>query len=156
MVPTRASPRWRTQRRTAVTHAPTTRGPIVPYTISAYIAQTGHNHPGPFWKPAELGLHSITDTGGVVRKPTTGTGTNEVINPNFPAQMFRTIYIVVPNAGTESAPAIPTTPINLKTPFSATGWLCTSTKAAADLKSYGFVSLGSSCGTLTDEFLTFG
>lgn len=124
---------------------------LYPYAISADIAQTVDGHATSIWKPAELGMHEIN---GI--KATSGTGTSTVINPKFPTAMWRTIYIVVPNAGTESAPAIPTTPINLNTPFSATGWLCTSTKAQADLLSYGFTSLGSACGTLTDEFLTYG
>jgi hypothetical protein len=38
---------------------------------------------------------------------------------------------------------------------STPGWLCQST-AQTDLKNYGFTTLGPSCGSVTDEQLTFG
>jgi hypothetical protein len=130
------------------------------YSVADYIAQTAEGHSSSIWQPAELGLHSVTDTGGTARFPTSGTGTTEHINPSFPAQLWITIYDVVPNAGTESAPAIPTTPVNLQKVFDANsgttkGWLCQST-ALTDLKSYGFTGLGTNCGSITDEFLTYG
>lgn len=35
--------------------------------------------------------------------------------------------------------------------FGASGWLCSSSAAQADLASYGFLSIGSSCGSYTQQ-----
>ena len=70
----------------------------------------------------------------------------------FPATYIRGLYFVALNAGTASAPAVPTTPINL-VPFlgqgNATGWIC-GTAAATDIKHYGFAT-ASNCGALTGQ-----
>ncbi len=144
---------------------------IVPYAISAYIAQTGHQHSGKFWKPAELGIHRVTDSNGVAAaaiKSAPGGGSageREEINPSFPAQLWRTIYDVVPNAGTAAAPAVPTAPINLQTLFgngaNTRSWFCHGNGTGPGaLLAYGFTLIGgvnnTGCGVVTDEFLTYG
>ena len=70
----------------------------------------------------------------------------------FPATYIRGLYFVVLNAGTASAPKVPTTPVSL-VPFlgqgNTSGWIC-GTTAATDIKHYGFAT-ASNCGALTGQ-----
>ena len=101
-----------------------------------------------------------------VAKGTGSAGEREEINPNFPTQLWRTIYDVVPNAGTAAAPAVPTTPVNLQPLFgdgstNPGGWFCPGNGTGPGaLIEYGFTLIGGAgnagCGALTDEFLTYG
>jgi hypothetical protein len=139
---------------------------LYPYAISAYIAQTADKHATSIWAPGDLVEHDVTPAtkGAKPVAPVSGTGTNEIINPAFlhTTGLSRTIYAVAPNAGTAAKPAIPTgkfsdlAPVLAPATAKVPGFLCKSTKAAADWKSYGFTSLGPSCGAVTDEQLTFG
>jgi ABC-type phosphate transport system substrate-binding protein len=128
-------------------------GVIAPYSIGDYIAQTGQGNSTSVWQPGPLVVEPLTDDSGNVQAPITGTGTGEVINVNFPEEMWRTLYVVVRNAGTTAAPAIPS---YLDTIFGSSGWFCTSTTAQSILTSYGFSSLGGGCGSVTDESLYYG
>lgn len=126
---------------------------VFPYSIGAYIAQADKGHATSIWAPGDLIMHKIDG-----KSPTANTGTLTQINPSFPIAMFRILYSVVANAGTAAAPAIPTTPQNLKSVFAASsagGWLCQKT-AQADMVSYGFLKLGTGttgCGSVTDSQL---
>jgi ABC-type phosphate transport system substrate-binding protein len=71
----------------------------------------------------------------------------------FGATYIRGLYFVALNAGTATAPKVPTSPVDL-TKFlgqgNATGWICSSTTAKADTAKFGFV-VPSNCGTLTGQ-----
>jgi ABC-type phosphate transport system substrate-binding protein len=70
----------------------------------------------------------------------------------FPATYIRGLYLVTLNAGTASAPKVPTSPIDL-TKFlgqgNSSGWIC-GTTAATDIKNFGFAT-ASNCGALTGQ-----
>lgn len=132
---------------------------IAPYSIGAFIAQGPSangvgGHATSIWAQGPMGLHSMTDDGGVVQAPTTTTNGQVVINQNFPFELQRTLYDVVRNAGTAANPAIPSG--SLTSIFGPSGWACTNSTAQGDLVSYGFYSLGANCGSLTDSFLIYG
>ena len=70
----------------------------------------------------------------------------------FPATYIRGLYFVTLNAGTASAPKVPTSPIDLTKLLgqgNGTGWVC-STAAATDIKNFGFAT-ASNCGALTGQ-----
>jgi ABC-type phosphate transport system substrate-binding protein len=94
------------------------------------------------------GAEVLGQIGGVA--PTTGTGTNTVINPKFPATFDRILYNVVPfdPATTDHIPGAssPVGGLDLETEFGATGYDCTSSTAKADIKNYGFVTIAD-CGS---------
>jgi len=86
--------------------------------------------------------------------PTTGTGRNTTINPKFPATFDRTLFDVVPFDPNTSDHIPGPEPgkrggVDLEKIFGSSGWACTSKTAKADIKNYGFVSLGSNCGRTT-------
>lgn len=126
---------------------------LFPYSIGDYVAQTGHKHSTSIWKPGDLGMKQIAG-----KAPTVGSGTTMHINTGFPVAMDRILYDVVANAGTAAAPAIPTSPENLKSVFGTSaqkGWICQTT-GQADIVSYGFLKLGTGtagCGSVTDSQL---
>jgi len=70
----------------------------------------------------------------------------------FPATYIRGLYFVTLNAGTASAPKVPTSPIDLTKLLgqgNSTGWIC-GTTAATDIKNFGFAT-ASNCGALTGQ-----
>ncbi|QMU71540.1 hypothetical protein [Streptacidiphilus sp. P02-A3a] len=70
----------------------------------------------------------------------------------FPAAYIRGLYLVTLNAGTASAPKVPTSPIDLTKLLgqgNSTGWIC-GTTAATDIKNYGFAT-AANCGALTGQ-----
>lgn len=70
----------------------------------------------------------------------------------FPSAYYHGEYAVVLNAGTATAPLVPTTPINLVPLLgqnNTLGWIC-GTTAATDIKNYGFVTVAN-CGALTGQ-----
>jgi hypothetical protein len=80
------------------------------------------------------------------------TGTNA-----FPATYIHGEYAVTLNAGTATAPKVPVTPIDLTKLLGQgdkSGWICgasgTSTKAATDIKEFGFATTAN-CGALTGQ-----
>ena len=81
--------------------------------------------------------------------PTVGKGASQKINPKFPATFDRTLFNVVPfdTATSDHIPGKtkPAGGVNLEQIFASNGFDC-GTKAAADIRSYGFVPLGSGCG----------
>jgi ABC-type phosphate transport system substrate-binding protein len=145
---------------------------IFPYSIGDYIAQgtagtegtyNGKNiggHTGPDFGHGVLLLRATTDSTGTLQPPTATNNTSPyanatVINPNFTNELQRTLYDVVRNGGTATAPAFPTTPSYAATALPAifggpgTGWVCTNATAKADIASYGFTNKGANCGALT-------
>jgi hypothetical protein len=75
-----------------------------------------------------------------------------VINPSFTSQLQRTLYDVVRNAGTATAPAFPTSPAyeaSLSAIFGHTGFMCTNATAKSDIASYGFILRAANCGALS-------
>jgi ABC-type phosphate transport system substrate-binding protein len=112
---------------------------IFPYSVADWIAQ----EPG----PAGGGHRTLSSFPGNLNQPQaiSGTspivaGTPDTINTAFSSTFTRTIYNVMPNAGTASAPAIPAGP--LTTMFGPGGAVCSRTFIE---KSYGFLLL-SNCG----------
>jgi ABC-type phosphate transport system substrate-binding protein len=138
---------------------------LFPYAISAYIAQgTATNgvggHSTSIWAHGNLVLNSMTDDNNDLQAPiTTNSSDQPIINPDWVSELQRTIYVVVDNGGTATAPAWPTNSPEasaLQTVFGPSGWLCTNSTAQADVLSYGFTSYGAACGSLTTEELTYG
>lgn len=111
---------------------------IFPYSVAVYLAQTVHGHGA--GTQGNLKLHSVN---GVA--PTTGTGSATKINPAFPYS--RSVYNVVRDNGTTSH--VPTYLRTLLGAGNDTGWICTNATAQADIASYGFLSLGTNCGTVS-------
>jgi hypothetical protein len=103
-----------------------------------------------FWCDVHGGM-TLGSIDGVA--PTTGSGTNTVINTSFPCSgttcYLRTLFNVVP-FDTATADHIPgaTSPrggVNLEPLFGATGFDCANTTAQGDIRAYGFVTLPT-CG----------
>jgi len=136
------------------------------YSIGDYIAQKFHSPTctnsactgtPPCVPAANKDLFSCDQHGTYVLReingaaPTTGSGVNTVINPTFPAAFDRTLFEVVP-FDPNTADHIPGSEsgapggVNLEKIFGHSGWACTSKAAKANIKSYGFVPLGSACG----------
>jgi ABC-type phosphate transport system substrate-binding protein len=133
---------------------------LYPYSIGDFIAQgTAANgvggHASPIWGHGVLAVHAATTTtGGVVEQPTTTNASGQtIINRSYPSELQRTLYNVVRNGGSATAPAFPTTPsyeaTALPALFGPSGWVCTNATAQADILSYGFFNLGRGCGVLT-------
>jgi hypothetical protein len=132
---------------------------VFPYSIGDYIGQGPAangvgGHASSIWAHGPLAVRAMTDTSNVVQQPTsTNTSSQTIINPNYPSSMRRTLFNVVRNGGTATAPAWPTSPAYEATAlpaiFGASGWICTNATAKADIISYGFANLGRNCGALT-------
>jgi ABC-type phosphate transport system substrate-binding protein len=121
---------------------------IYPYSAADWIAQeaapAGGGHANPGFGP------------GVLRRPQSISGIAPITNgspdtisttftTNATTKIFeRDVYNVVPNVGTTSAPAIASGAIT--TFFGPTGVVCSDT---TQIKSWGFLPLGSACGSLT-------
>ena len=134
---------------------------IFPYSIGKYIAEKFHSTTcnnsactpdsnGNVCTPAAgKNLFGCNTHGTMVLKqingvaPTTGTGTGTVINSSFPATFQRTVFEVVPYdpATSDHIPGAtsPVGGVNLEAIFGASGFVCTSSTAKADLKNYGFL-----------------
>src|SRR5262245_50595185 len=134
---------------------------IFPFSVGKYIAERFHSAAcfNATCTPNAAGLRCTPtgtqnlfgcDTHGtmVLKKvsgiaPTTGTGGGTVINSAFPSTFQRTVFEVVP-FDPSTADHIPgaTNPVggvNLEPLFGASGFVCTNTRAQADLKKYGFL-----------------
>jgi ABC-type phosphate transport system substrate-binding protein len=141
---------------------------IFPYSIGNYIAQ-GSNE-GSYdgraiggdatadYGRGPLNLHVFTDGCDCIAPPTVILNTNgysngTAINPSFPSELQSTLYNVVRNGGTASAPVFPSSPAYESTAlpaiFGPSGWICTATTAKQDIASHGFQLLGDSCGALS-------
>ncbi|WP_160312233.1 hypothetical protein [Streptacidiphilus albus] len=103
------------------------------------------------YSPDQHGTLVLQDIDG--KAPLTSTDTINTSGLSaFPATYIRGLYYVTLNAGTASAPAVPTSPINLTALLgqgNATGWIC-GTTAATDIKHFGFAT-ASNCGALTGQ-----
>ena len=118
---------------------------IFPYSVAVWIGQEP--------KPAGGGHATPSSAPGNLKQPQKVNGVSPIsthvnaidtLNTKFTATLTRIVFNVVPNAGTKTSPKIPAGP--LTTIFGKGGFLC---KDTADLKSYGFLPLGSStCGNL--------
>jgi len=134
---------------------------IFPFSIGKYIAERFHsatcfnatctpNGAGLRCTPSGTqNLFGCNTHGTMVLKKingvaaTTGTGGSTVINSAFPSTFQRTVFEVVP-FDPNTADHIPgaTNPVggvNLEPLFGASGFVCTNTRAQADLKKYGFL-----------------
>ena len=131
---------------------------IYPYSIGKFIAESQHSAKclnslctpvrGVICKPKTGQNRFGCDTHGamVLRSinrtaPTTGRGARETINPRFSPAFVRLVNIVVRwTKGTAD-----NLPRYLEGVFGPRGWICTNRTAQADLKAYGFLSLGRAC-----------
>jgi hypothetical protein len=121
---------------------------LYPYSAADWIAQKpataggGHASPG-------FGIGALKEPGKISNVSVITTGTPDTISTAFTTDastkiFTRVVYNVVPNAGTAAAPKIPTGP--LTTIFGPSGVVC---KDTTTIESWGFLSLGSLCGSLT-------
>lgn len=141
---------------------------IFPYSVGKYIAEANHSNKcaNSACTPNASGI-TCTHTPGnnlfgcdthgtmVLKKingtaPTTGTGKNTKINPNFTATFQRTVFEVVPfdPATSDHIPGAtsPVGGVNLEKLFGASGFVCKSTGPAhTDLLNYGFLPIPT-CG----------
>jgi ABC-type phosphate transport system substrate-binding protein len=112
---------------------------VFPYSVAVFLAQTQFGHGA-----GDQGFQVLRSVDGVA--PTAGKTGKLKININFP--YVRYVSNVVRNASTTGRAV----PKYLKKIFGTgtkgTGWICNSSVAAADIKSYGFLPAGSVCGTL--------
>jgi hypothetical protein len=143
---------------------------IFPYSIGDWIAQgaavkgtgaagttgaaTVGGHASSIWGHGNLKLGAVPNSLNVVEQPVvTNSFGQPTINSAWNTTFNRTLYAVVRNGGTATAPKFPTTPAYEATAlpaiFGSTGWVCTNNTAQSDIVGYGFLSLGGNCGTLT-------
>lgn len=128
---------------------------VFPYSIGDYIAQGPATsgvggHATTYWGHGDLVLHAITNSSNVVEQPTTTNASGQpVINRSFPTQLEQLRYTAVLNGGTATVKAFPKSPAydatGLPAIFGPTGTLC---RNSSLIISYGFWTVGSSCGTL--------
>jgi ABC-type phosphate transport system substrate-binding protein len=119
---------------------------IFPYSVADWIAQEpapaggGHGYAG--FAPGVLnGPQEITS----VSPAQVHSGAIDTINPSFSPSFTQTVWNVVRNAGTTTAPAIPPNLVPLFGPTAqAPHGLCSDT---ALIQSYGFATIGSACGS---------
>lgn len=110
---------------------------VFPYSVAVYLAQSVHGHSAGM--QGKLKLHSVNGTA-----PTTGTGAATKINPAFPYS--RSVYNVVRDSGTSTH--VPGYLQPLLGSGNNSGWICTNSTAQSDISSFGFLSLGSNCGSV--------
>ena len=124
---------------------------LFPFSAGSYVCQVDTGK-----CPNATGSLKLEDIDG--KAPLTSANVINVSGLSaFPAAYIRSLFLVSLNAGTASAPSIPTSPINLRAFLGngdKSGWICgengTSTTAATDIANYGFV-VASNCGTLTGQ-----
>jgi ABC-type phosphate transport system substrate-binding protein len=116
---------------------------IFPYSVADWIAQTpapaGGGHKTPSSAPGALAQPQ--PVGGTSPIMTNGS-TIDTINPAFTSTLTRTVWNVMPNAGTAASPAIPAGKLTIM--FGPGGAVCSRTGIT---QSYGFGLLGAGCGT---------
>jgi hypothetical protein len=110
-------------------------------------------HASGIWGQGNLQQTQVVDDFGTPEAAvTTNNFSQPVINPNWLSNLDRTLYDVVRNGGSATAPAFPTTPAYEATAlpaiFGPSGWICSSNAGQSDTVSYGF-GLLSNCGSLT-------
>jgi hypothetical protein len=121
---------------------------LFPYSAADWIAQKpataggGHASPG-------FGIGVLKEPGKISNVSVITTGTPDTISTAFTTDastkiFTRVVYNVVPNAGTAAAPAIPAGPLTKI--FGPSGVVCKDTTL---IESWGFLSLGALCGSLT-------
>lgn len=115
---------------------------VYPYSAADWIAQ-GAAPAGGAHNTSSFGHGSLKEPQKIYNASAilTHSGAISTINPNFSATFDRLVYNVMPNAGTTSAPKIPSGA--LTTIFGNGGAVCSDT---SDIKSYGFLTIGSDCG----------
>ncbi|MFJ2582187.1 PstS family phosphate ABC transporter substrate-binding protein [Kitasatospora aureofaciens] len=114
---------------------------VFPYSVAHFLGQTVGGHTTTTDAPGNLTLRNIA-VNGTVLTPVT----NNVIDTNFANSQFgRVVYNVVRDAEWTA-----TDPHGqaLQAIFGSSGWICTSTAAANDLASYGFLATPA-CGVAT-------
>jgi hypothetical protein len=121
---------------------------LFPYSAADWIAQAA-TPAGGGHETSSFGHGQVTETKEISGVSPIKAGTPDTISTGFttdtPTKVFtRTVYNVVPNVGTASAPAIATGAIT--TIFGPKGVICSDTTI---IKGWGFLPLGSLCGFLT-------
>jgi hypothetical protein len=121
---------------------------LYPYSAADWIAQAATPAGGGHAK-GNFGHGQVTEPQKISGVSPITAGTPDTISTGFttdaPTKVFtRLVYNVVPNVGTTTAPKIATGPIT--TIFGPKGVVCSDTTI---LKSWGFLTLGSLCGSLT-------
>jgi phosphate transport system substrate-binding protein len=104
------------------------------YSIGAYVAQKYHKNTFGTDVTGFLGINEISG-----KSPITSAKV-PAINPDFPSAFFRTLYDIVRGTKSISDP-------RLVSIFGPKGWICTSATAKKDIADYGFLTVGSACGS---------
>jgi len=119
---------------------------LFPFSGGSYVGQVYTKA-----SPDQHGTLVLEDIDG--KAPLTSTHTINTSGLSaFPAKYIRGLYLVTLNAGTATAPKVPTTPVDLTKLLGQgnnTGWIC-GTTAATDITHFGFAT-ASNCGTLTGQ-----
>jgi hypothetical protein len=121
---------------------------LYPYSAADWIAQAA-TPAGGGHATADFGHGQVTEPQKISGVSPITAGTPDVISTGFttdaPTKVFtRLVYNVVPNVGTTTAPAIAAGAIT--TIFGPSGVVC---KDTTIIKSWGFLTIGSLCGSLT-------
>ena len=120
---------------------------VFPYSVAVYLAQSQYGHDAGAQGSQKLRSATTAD-GSTVIAPLVGTTGAKKINPALAAVgLTRYVYNVVRNNGT--AQHVPTYLQGIFGANSDTGWLCSSAAAKADIRSYGFNTIGSACGAVS-------
>ncbi|MFF7637282.1 substrate-binding domain-containing protein [Kitasatospora sp. NPDC008050] len=112
---------------------------VFPYSAAHYIGQTVGGHTTTTDAPGYLSLRSVDGTNPIA---------SNALNPAFTATNYgRTVYNVLRDSELNGTGTLSTALQNI---FGGTGWICSSSTAAADIASYGFQALPLfACGAVT-------
>jgi ABC-type phosphate transport system substrate-binding protein len=104
------------------------------YSIGAYVSQKYHKNAFGTNVTGFLGINKISGTSPITsaKVPT--------INPKFPSAFFRILYNIVRGTKSISDP-------RLTAIFGPKGWICKNATAQKDIVDYGFLTVGSACGS---------
>jgi len=138
---------------------------IVPYSVADYIAQAYHDarcarascSGSPACHPAGtqnrfgcdrsgvLGINKIGGSKPVLPWPLPKSACEQcAINPKFSPPFLRTVFIVVRDAATSDHIPGYLEPFFAARTAKIPGWVCSSSKALADIRNYGFLPFGGS------------
>ncbi|MBD0670783.1 PstS family phosphate ABC transporter substrate-binding protein [Kitasatospora sp. NPDC091335] len=114
---------------------------VFPYSVARFLGQTVGGHSTATDAPGNLTLRNVTINGTTIVPVA-----SNVINSTFANSQFgRVVYNVVRNTEWTATDAHG---VALQAIFGEDGWICNSTQATNDLKSYGFLPTAA-CGVAT-------
>jgi len=121
----------------------TTNGDIVPFSVGQWIAQSNHNSTAPL----AIERKGQAILGGInSEKPVIYDGTSITTNPAF--NPSRLVYNVVETLALTRAPAVGTDQAIRDAFVGSAGSVCA---ASAQIRAYGFATIGAQCGATTSQ-----